>query len=168
VVSCSHRVLQQPSKHCEMGNAPGSMTEAVAMVAPTIRLPSKAALSFLRTKVWRVPADPRLSQIAQLPGEQYIGVVMFRHDGKTGEKRLHVDGHLVHKSNELMDSGDVIRFELGERICRLEVVAFPGLTDYALYCDDRRIRSIMEERESPNATCKYSTQHDHISTISYL
>jgi hypothetical protein len=127
-----------------MGNQHGGLS---------VPLPSRAALSFLTTKIWRIELDTAYT-IRSSPLEPHdIAVVLFRHDAKSGEKRLVVDGHLIHRSTELLDGGDSIQFSVAGKPCRLEVVNFPGLTDYILYYDDIRIYSIMEEREDGAVEC---------------
>lgn len=138
-----------------MGNVAASGIDLGTLVPSSldINLPSKAVLSFLRTKVWRVnlkgaynPRENSPSPTSKSKSEK-LGIVVFRHDGRSGQKTLIVNNTLIHKSSELLDGGDMINFELNRKPCRLEVINFPGLSEYVLYYDDIRIKSIMEERE---------------------
>ncbi|KAG5190461.1 hypothetical protein JKP88DRAFT_352719 [Tribonema minus] len=89
-----------------MGNSTGSIADNRLLPLADLALPSG-------------PADPHWAS---------AGVVQFRHSGATGDKQLIVNGQLISKSCDLLDGGDVIPFLIGDISCRVEVLAFPGLT----------------------------------------
>ncbi|CAM9679683.1 unnamed protein product [Phaeothamnion confervicola] len=130
--------------------------------------PSRARLSFLHTKVWRVPLDVSPSRARQRHfREGRFATVLFRHDGGSGEKRLIVDGLVIHRSKDLLDGGDTLAFDLAGKSCRLEIVHFPGLTDYKLYHDSIRVQSIMDEPEDtplPAERPKVRVPRAHVSS----
>eukprot|EP00611_Tribonema_gayanum_P026777 TRINITY_DN645_c0_g1_i4.p3 TRINITY_DN645_c0_g1~~TRINITY_DN645_c0_g1_i4.p3 ORF type:complete len:193 (-),score=8.97 TRINITY_DN645_c0_g1_i4:1790-2368(-) len=118
-----------------MGNSTGSIADnrllpLADLALPRLLVPSKAVLSFVRTKIWVVPSKgaPGFISGPADPHWASAGVVQFRHSGATGDKQLIVNGQLISKSCDLLDGGDNIPFLIGDISCRVEVLAFPGLT----------------------------------------